>query len=192
MLGSIDSNSREWPQNFLYFSLTYYFSSEHKPLFMPIRLYFIKRHVWRVKMFHKTVHKAWNLFKLSEQSQKNSAEKSCFMIFDRKVTFNRSSALFDRTNKNQAVIETSRDSKIFFFTISIDRAKVSTDQKRCISNFHLENSRTWIFILWNNILQTHTSLLQPIHVYTYIYNIINKNFISLITKKQCYILFSYQ
>ena len=38
------------------------------------------------------------------------------------------------------------------------------------SNFHLENSRTWIFTLWNHILQTQTSLLQPILVYTYIYN----------------------
>ena len=113
MLGSINSNSGEWPQDFLCFSLTYYFSSEHKPLFIPLWLYFIKRHIWRVKMFHKTVHKTWNLFKLSEQSPKNSAEKSCFMIFDRKVTFNRSSALFDQTNKNQAVIETSRDSRIF-------------------------------------------------------------------------------
>ena len=37
-------------------------------------------------------------------------------------------------------------------------------------NFHLENSRTWIFTLWNNILRTQTSLLQPIRVYTYIYN----------------------
>ena len=35
---------------------------------------------------------------------------------------------------------------------------------------HLENSRTWIFTLWNNIFQTQTSLLQPILVYTYIYN----------------------
>ena len=64
--------------------------------------------------------------------------------------------------------------KDYFLTISIDWVKVSTDRKCWISNFHLENSRTWIFILkilWNNILQTQTSLLQPIHVYTYIYNI---------------------
>ena len=31
-------------------------------------------HVWRVKMFHKTVNKAWNLFNLSEQSPKSSTE----------------------------------------------------------------------------------------------------------------------
>ena len=35
---------------------------------------------------------------------------------------------------------------------------------------YLENSRTWILTLWNNIFQTQTSLLQPILVYTYIYN----------------------
>ena len=105
MLGFIDNNSREWMITwFLVFPLTYYF----------VELYFIKRHVWKVKMFHKTVYKAWNLFKLSEQSQKNSVEKSRFMIFDRsKVTFNRSSALFDQLNRNRAVIETSRDSRIF-------------------------------------------------------------------------------
>ena len=50
-------------------------SSEHKPLFIPIRLYFIKRHVWRVKMFHKTVNKDWNLFNLSEQSPENSVSR---------------------------------------------------------------------------------------------------------------------
>ena len=36
--------------------------------------------------------------------------------------------------------------------------------------FDLENSRFWIFTLWNNILQTQISLLQRFHVYTYIYN----------------------
>ena len=91
-----------------------YILSEHKSLFIPIGLCFIKKHVWRVKMFHKTIHKAWNLFKLSEQSLENSAEKSCFTILDRsKVIFDRSSALFERSNRNWAVIETSRDSRIF-------------------------------------------------------------------------------
>ena len=43
-------------------------------------------------------------------------------------------------------------------------------RKFIFSNFHLENSRTWIFILWNHIFQTQTSLLQSILVYTYIKN----------------------
>ena len=90
MLGSIDSNFGEWVQDFLCFSLTYYFvelvifqsyfSSEHKSLFIPIWLYFIKRHVWRVKMFHKIVYKVWNLFKLSEQSPKNSVVNSVLRV----------------------------------------------------------------------------------------------------------------
>ena len=114
MLDFTNSNSRKWPQDFLYFSLTYYFLSEHKPLFILIGLYFIKRHVLRVKMFHKTIHKTWNFFKFSKQSLENSAEKSCFTIFNRsKVTFDRSSALFNRSNRNQAANETSRDSRIF-------------------------------------------------------------------------------
>ena len=44
-------------------------------------------------------------------------------------------------------------------------------KKIIFSNFHLKNSRTWIFTLWNHILQTQTLLLQPILVYIYIYNI---------------------
>ena len=39
--------------------------------FIPIGLCFIKRHVWRVKMFHETAHKAWIFFNLSEQSLEN-------------------------------------------------------------------------------------------------------------------------
>ena len=61
------------------FSLTYYFVNISLYLY-PIGLYYIKRHVWRVKMFHKTIHKAWNLFKLSKQSPENSTEKSWFSI----------------------------------------------------------------------------------------------------------------
>ena len=89
------------------------------------------------------------------------------------MSFNQSRVPFDRLNRNRASIEIGRDSRIDFLTISIDRVKVSIDWKYWISNFHLENFRTWIFTLltsWNNTLQTQTSLLQPIYVYTYIYN----------------------
>ena len=51
-----------------------YVSIEHKSLFIPIGSYFTKIHVWRVKMFHKTVHKAWNIFKCSKQLLENSVE----------------------------------------------------------------------------------------------------------------------
>ena len=47
---------------------------------------------------------------------------------------------------------------------------LENSRKFKISKFHLENSRTWIFTLWNYILQTQTSLLQPIRIYIYIYN----------------------
>ena len=47
---------------------------------------------------------------------------------------------------------------------------VKNFRKFIFSNFHLENSRTWIFTLWNHNLQTQTSLLQSILVYTYIKN----------------------
>ena len=98
-------------------------------------------------------------------------KKSRFIIFDwSKITFDRSSVFFNRLNRNRIVIETFRNSRIFSLPFSIDWAKDSTDWKCYISNFHLEKFITWIFTLWNYILQTHTSLLQPIFVYIYIYN----------------------
>ena len=123
-------------------------------------------------MFHKITNKAWNLFNLSKQSLENSVKNpiSWFSIGQKFLSIDRSSALLDWSNRNQTAIKTSRNSSIIFLPFSIDRAKVSTDQKHWFSNFHLKNTRTWIFTLWNHILQTQTSLLQPILVYTYIYN----------------------
>ena len=93
------------------------------------------------------------------------------MSFDRlRGPFDWSNALFIRLNRNRIVIEPSGNSRIIFLTILINRVKVSTDRKYWFSNFHLENSRSWIFNLWNHIFQTQTSLLQHILVYTYIYN----------------------
>ena len=98
-------------------------------------------------------------------------QKIQFSSFNRsRGPFDRSNTLFDWLNRNRIAIETSRNFKIIFRTISIDRAKVLTDWKYWFSNFHLENFRTWIFTLWNHILQTQKSLLYPILVYTYIYN----------------------
>ena len=115
-----------------------YVSSEHKPLFIPIGLYFIKRHVWRIKMFHKTVHKAQNLFNLSEQSSKSSTKKSCFTIFDwSKITFDQSSALFNWSNRNRAASRHPKASGFFHF----DRSSQSFDRSKMLY-FHLKNSRT--------------------------------------------------
>ena len=76
-------------------------------------------------MFHKTVNNAWNLFNFSEQPPKNSVENpvSWFSI-GRKL-------LFDRSNRNQTAIETSRNSKSFFFTI-FDRSIQSFDQSKIL------------------------------------------------------------
>ena len=103
-------------------------------------------------------------------------KKFSFTSFDRsRIPFDWSNALFIRSNRNRASIEIGKDSMIDFLTISIDWAKVLTNWKYWISNFYLENSRTWIFTLstlWNNIFQIKISLLQPIHVYIYIYSMI--------------------
>ena len=91
LLGSTNSNFGEYRQVLLCFIVTYYFSIEHKPLFIPTEIYFIKRHVWTVKKFHKTNHKAWNIFKRLELLSKNSAE----IQFSR-VTINQEESSIDR------------------------------------------------------------------------------------------------
>ena len=97
----------------------------YKPLFIPIKLYFIKMHIWRVKMFHKIIQNAWNLLKLSEQSLENSAEILVSLSFDRSrvlfnwlnVLFDRLNVLFDQSNRNRIAIESSRDSRIIFLPL---------------------------------------------------------------------------
>ena len=56
MLDSTDSNSGKWPHDFFCFFPTFdfcevTFSREHKLLFIPIGLCFMKRHVWKVSYF---------------------------------------------------------------------------------------------------------------------------------------------
>ena len=120
-------------------------------------------------MFHKTVHKAWNLFNLSEQSPEKFCRKFSFRFsIDQEVLSIEKSI---RSIKQESTSDRTRQKlQDFFYTISINQAKVSANWKCLIQNFHLENSRTWIFTLWNNILLTQTTLLQPILIYTYIYN----------------------
>ena len=106
-------------------------------------------------------------FSNSLNSHQKILQKIIFYDFH---LFKCSFRLIKQESNSDLFIERLKD---YFLTISIDRVKVLIDWKCCISNFHLENSRTWIFtltILWNNIFQTQTSLFQSIHVYTFIYN----------------------
>ena len=95
------------------------------------------------------------------------------MIFDwSKITFDRSSVLFDRLNRNQAAIKTSRNFRIFIY--HFNQSSQSFDRSKILNfEFSLKKFQNLIFTLttlWNNILRTQTSLLlQLIHVYTYIY-----------------------
>ena len=90
--------------------------------------------------------------------------RSCFTTFARLI------ALFDWSNRNRIAIDSSRGSRIIFLPFRSIKPKFQPIENAKFQIFHLENSKTWIFSLWNNIFQTQTSLLQPIHVYTYIYN----------------------
>ena len=64
----------------------------------------------------------------------------------------------------------NKDWNLFNLSEQSPENSIKSFRKFKILNFHLEISRSWIFTLWNHILQTQTSLLQPIHVYIYIYN----------------------
>ena len=120
-------------------------------------------------MFHKTVHKAWNLFKFSKQSPENCTENLVFSSFNQlRDHFDRSNALFDQLNRNRIAIKSSRDSMIIFLPFRLIEPKHQPIEN--IKNFEFSFGIFTLSTLWNNILQTQTSLLQPIHVYTYIYN----------------------
>ena len=123
-------------------------------------------------MFHKTVHNAWNLFNLSEQSLEKFYRKFSFWVsIDREVLrlierYFRSIKYSFRLIEQESTSDWTRQKlQDFFFTISIDQAKTSTDQKCLIQNFHLENSRTWIFTLWNNILYDDAEKLTVSHTF---------------------------
>ena len=96
------------------------------------------------------------------------------MSLDRsRVPFNRSNALFHRSNINRASIEIGKDSKIDFLTISIDQAKISTDQN---TEFRIFNQE--ILELEFSFYQLYETIFSKLKydyynlsmLYTYIYN----------------------
>ena len=124
-------------------------------------------------MFHKTVRKAWNLFNISEQSlEKFSIEFSFWVSIDWEVlSIEKSIRSIEQKSNSDRIIQKLQD---FFFNISINQAKVSTDRKCLTSNFHFEKFQNLNFHFNNftkQYFQTQTSsLLQPILVYTHMYN----------------------
>ena len=99
--------------------------------------------------------------------------KISFTILDRsKITFNWLSIFFDRSNKNRVVIKTSKNSRIFSLPFRLIEPKL----------WPIEIPGTWIFtkkipkfkfLLYSFYkwrLSNLISLLQLIHVCTYIYN----------------------
>ena len=109
-------------------------------------LCFMKRHVWRVSYFFIK-----GLTKIETSS----------------IFLNSHHKILENSNFKFSLYQILKPLQPFWIVTRKFRRKF---QKIQISNFHLENSRTWIFTLWNHILQTQPSLLQPIFVYTYIYN----------------------
>ena len=64
------------------------------------------------------------------QTSKQLPKYSVFTSFDRlRGIEHRSKTLFDRLNMNRTAIDSSSNSKIIFFIISIDQTEVSTDRK---------------------------------------------------------------
>ena len=125
--------------------VVFFFPSEHKSLFILIWLCFMKRHVWRVNYF-SSKHKSL-FMKMYVYFMKRHVWRVSYFFIKRLTKIETFSTFL---NNHQKILENSRKFRFL--------------------NFHLENSRTWIFTLWNHILQTQTSLLQHILVYIYINN----------------------
>ena len=83
-------------------------------------------------MFHKTVHKVWNLFKYLEQLPEDPVENSVLWVSIGREFLSINWMFF---SINRIAIESSGDSRIIFFNILIDWAKVLTNQKSFNSNF---------------------------------------------------------
>ena len=118
-----------------------------------------------------TIHKAWNLFKFFEQSPENSTEKSWFSTFDRsKIPFDRSSDLFNWSNRNRAAIETFRDSRFFLYHFnwssqSFNRSKM-LNFKFSLRKFQNLNSH------FNNFMKQYSpnsDIIITTYPYIYLY-----------------------
>ena len=88
-------------------------------------LCFIKRHVWRVKMFHETVHKAWIFFNLSEQSLENSD----FLLL---IDF-RSIECSLRSNEHELNIDRGIQRLQDYFLTIFDRSSERFDQLKMLN-----------------------------------------------------------
>ena len=112
-------------------------------------------------MFHKTIHKIWNFFNLSEQPLEKFCRKFNFRIsIDRKVlSINRLLFSIDRTGIDQ---RSNQAEAPRFFLYHFNQSSQSFDRSKML------NPK---FSLYETIFsKLKTTLLQPILVYTYIYN----------------------
>ena len=156
LLGCTNSNFGEYLQNFLCFFI-FYFQ-------LTIGLYLFERHQWRIKMFHITVYKAWNLFKRSDQLLE-ILQKFSFTSLDR----SREESSIDRKLFS---IDQTRQRLQDNFLQHFDRLTKSFNLSNILNfEFSFRKFQNLNFNFRNNILKIQISLLQPIHVYTYIYNI---------------------
>ena len=88
-------------------------------------LCFIKRHVWRVKMFHETVHKAWIFFNLPEQSLENS---DFWLLIDF-----RSIECSFRSNEHESNIDRGIQRLQDYFLTIFDRSSERFDQLKMLN-----------------------------------------------------------
>ena len=107
----------------------------------------------------------------SNSHQKNFAENSIFefRLFERFFRSNECSfRLIKHKSNSDRTIQKLQD---FFFTISIDRAKVLTNRKNLIQNFHLENSEHE-FSLYGTIFSKFKQYYYNISLYILIHTTI--------------------
>ena len=147
------------------------FSSEYKSLFILIGLYFIKRHVQRVKCFIKPFTRLETSSTFPNSHQKNSTENSAFEFQSIERIFRLIECSFRSIELESTSDRTRQKLQDFFFTILIHRAKTSTNRKNLIQNFHLENSEHE-FSLYETIFSKFKQYYYNISLYILIHTTI--------------------
>ena len=116
-------------------------------------------------MFHKTIHKAWNLFKLSKQSPENSTEKSWFSIS--RVLFSIGRTGIKQQSRHP---ETPR-----FFLYHFNWSSQSFDQSKMLNfEFSLKKFQNLNFYFMKQYSPNSNIIITTypyIYIYIYIYNI---------------------
>ena len=112
-------------------------------LYLYLQSHISPKDIYReLKCFIKPFTRLETSSTFSNSHQKNSAKNSAFEFRLIKRFFQLTECSFRSIEQESNSDRAKQKLQDFFFTISIDRAKVSTHRKCLTSNFHLKNSIT--------------------------------------------------